>query len=283
MNKDEIKRVEHFGLPEFRALVHLLRSPEGCPWDRVQTHESLRKNLLEESLEVIAAIDKSDYLNLREELGDVLLQVVFHADLAEEEGRFTLDDVIDAVGKKLVSRHTHVFGEDVLTGDPSQALSLWEQNKRKEKQTEGDLTGEAEVPAGLRALREVPLSAPPLFRANKLQKRAADVGFDWPDPEGALQKIHEELAESRAAVTKAEKEEELGDLLFAVVNYMRLQKIDPCLALERCNRKFLSRFEKMYELSAARGEDFEKLDLEAQDAYWNLAKEAEKQADSPSS
>ena len=205
-----------YTVEDLRRIVALLRAPGGCPWDGAQTHESIRRNFIEEAYEVAEAIDEQSPAHLKEELGDVLLQVVFHASLEEDAGRFDLDDVADGICKKLIFRHPHVFGEVSVSGT-GEVLSNWEELKRKEK-------GQA---TNTDALEAVARSLPALWRAEKVQKKAKKAGFDWPDVSGALDKLSEELEELKTAVAEGTNvEEELGDLLFSAVNVSRFVKVD---------------------------------------------------------
>ena len=218
----------HYDVADFRRLIHLLRQKDGCPWDSVQTHHSIRNNFLEETYEVCEAIDTEDTALLREELGDVLMQVIFHASIEEDAGHFNLDDVADAACRKLIFRHPALFGKE---GGQS-----WEELKHREK---GFSTR-------TEALDAVARSLPSTWRARKIQKRAADTGFDWPDAVGPLAKVDEEAQELHQAVAEQSNvEEELGDLLFAVVNAARHLGIDPEQALNRASDKFISRFARM--------------------------------------
>lgn len=247
-----------------RAIVNLLRSPEGCPWDREQTHESLRAGLLEEACETIDAITRADDANLREELGDLLLQVVFHTDLAAERGAFTLEDAARQVCDKLIRRHPHVFS-DGEAGDTAAVLRQWEQIKREEK------GGEASIMDG------IPRALPALVRATNVQKKAARVGFDWPDAAGVIEKFREELAELTAELGSGRSdrlEHELGDLLFTTVNMARKLGVEPELALEHANQRFIARFQHMEKSAAAGGQMLEELPPEDLDALWNKAKSA---------
>ena len=211
----------HYDVADFRRLIHLLRQKDGCPWDSVQTHHSIRNNFLEETSEVCEAIDTEDTALLREELGDVLMQVIFHASIEEDAGHFNLDDVADAACRKLIFRHPALFGKE---GGQS-----WEELKHREK---GFSTR-------TEALDAVARSLPSTWRARKIQKRAADTGFDWPDAVGPLAKVDEEAQELHQAVAEQSNvEEELGDLLFAVVNAARHLGIDPEQALNRASDKF---------------------------------------------
>lgn len=248
-------------------LVHILkqlRGEEGCPWDKVQTHESLKPCLIEESYEVIDAIDKKDMQSLEEELGDVLLQVVFHANIAEEQGCFDVDDVINTVSKKMLYRHPHVFG-DVEAGDVSQAINTWEEMKRSEKGEKSYTDKMRDIPAGL----------PALMKSYKVQKKAAEVGFDWEHVESAFEKIREEteeLIEIYQQEDKAKIEEELGDLLFAVVNAARFLKVDPEIALNTTITKFINRFSYIEKMAKSQSKRIEDMSLEEMDAFWEESK-----------
>jgi len=237
------------------AIMARLRDPErGCEWDTVQTFETIAPYTIEEAYEVADACQRGDMADLKDELGDLLLQVVFHSRMAEEAGHFALPEVIAAISDKMERRHPHIFG-DVENG----GHHLWEQIKAEERGAKGAAS----------ALAGVALGLPALLRAEKLQKRAARTGFDWPDPGGARAKIDEELAEVEAAATPAEVEEEIGDLLFAVVNWARKQGVDPEAALRAANGKFERRFKAM---EAEAGDAFPTLGLDAQEALWQLVK-----------
>ena len=243
---------ERYGFGDFRAIVELLRSPGGCPWDRAQNHQSIRRNLLEEAYELAHALDSGDRENLREELGDVLMQVLFHARIEEEQGSFDIDDVCDAAVRKLLFRHPHVFGS-AEAGSPEQALERWEQAKRTEKRqrTEAD------------ALEAVAESLPALWRAEKVQKKSARAGVDRPEIPYALGKLREEteeLAEGIAAGDRDNMEEEIGDVLFAAVNTARLLEIDPEAALHRACDKYIRRFRYVEQAAVARGQKLSELD-----------------------
>ena len=257
------------GIDQLTDIVAQLRGPGGCPWDREQTHASLRSALLEEAHEVVAAIDNRDDANLREELGDLLLQSVFHAQLAAEEGRFTFNDVAREIATKLVRRHPHVFAADHCA-DSAAVLQRWEEIKRAEK---GD--------AAASALDGLPGGLPALLHAQKTQKKAARVGFDWPDVEPVFAKLHEEISELRAALTApvtdllspiSAIEDELGDLLFTVVNLARKLHLDAETALHRSTRKFSARFRAVEQLASARGITLEKLTLAELDQLWDEVK-----------
>ena len=253
------------GIDQLTEIVAKLRGPGGCPWDREQTHASLRAGLIEEAHEVIAAIDAQDDANLREELGDLLLQSVFHAQLASEEGRFTFDDIAREISAKLVRRHPHVFAADHCA-DSAAVLTRWEEIKRAEK---GD------APAS--ALDGLPGGLPALLHAQKTQKKAARVGFDWPDAAPVFAKLHEEIAELRAelaapAAPSADIEDELGDLLFTTVNLARKLHLDAETALHRATRKFATRFRAVEQLAAARSLTLESRPLAELDRLWDEVK-----------
>jgi MazG family protein len=251
-------------IQQLRAIIAALRAPEGCPWDREQTHASLRAGLIEEAYEVVEAINTGDDANLREELGDLLLQSVFHAQIAAEEGRFDFDDVARGIVEKLIRRHPHVFGAE-RCADSAEVLRKWDDIKRAEKgdRAESALDG---VSGGL----------PALLRAEKVQKKAARVGFDWSETAPVVAKIREELAEVEAELTagvNAERiEEEMGDLLFSVVNLARKLKIDGETALQRATDKFARRFRQVEALARERGIALEKLTLAELDALWDEVK-----------
>ncbi len=250
----------------------LLRAPDGCPWDRIQTQESLRPYLIEESAEVLDAIAQKDPRALCEELGDLLLQVVFHAQLASEAGQFSLDDVCQGISDKLVRRHPHVFG-DARVQNAEDVKPLWEQIKREEKRARG------ENPEAASALDGVASSLPALAQALQISKRAAKVGFEWPDEDGVWEKVREELDELQSARDEGESKErqaeELGDLLFSVVNIARWRKIDPEIALRDMNGKFKNRFETMEKLAREEGRELDSLAPDEWEALWQKAKVAD--------
>ncbi len=255
--------------PTFRgvlALLARLRGPDGCPWDRDQTPRSLVPHLIEEAHEVAAALEAGDDRATIDELGDLLLHLAFQIEIATEEGRFGLEDVAGRLIDKMIRRHPHVFADAEYTGDGHQAM--WERLKRAERGAGGD-----------GALGELPAGLPTLVRAHRLQQKAATVGFDWAAPEGAREKVAEELAEVDAAhraETPRAVEEELGDLLFALVNWARLLGVHPDTALRRANRKFEERFRRLEALAAERGLALEDQPLEALDALWDEVKTAER-------
>ena len=239
-------------------VVRRLRAPGGCPWDREQTHASLRATMLEEAYEVLEAIDETSMPKLREELGDVLLQVLIQSAIAEEAREFTLGDVAAAVREKLVRRHPHVFGLTVVSGS-DEVVRNWEALKAKEYGRESALDG-------------VQRSLPALQWAWSLQRRAANVGFDWPDVEGALDKIREELEELRQASTVEEQEAEFGDLLFTMVNVARKLGINPEDALRGTTGRFEARFRIMEQAARADGRALKDLPIDELDRYWEAAK-----------
>ncbi|PKP97022.1 MAG: nucleoside triphosphate pyrophosphohydrolase [Alphaproteobacteria bacterium HGW-Alphaproteobacteria-15] len=242
------------GIERLMAIMARLRDPvAGCEWDTAQTFETVAPYTIEEAYEVVDAIARTDMADLKDELGDLLLQVIFHSRIAEESGHFALADVIDGICDKMERRHPHIF-----RGEQDGGHHLWEQIKAAERGSKGE--------SG--ALDGVAIGLPALTRAEKLQKRAARTGFDWPDPSGARAKIDEELAEVEAA-SGAEQLEEMGDLLFAVVNWSRKLGIDPEAALRAANAKFERRFRAMEALD---GEPFATLDLDAQEARWQQVK-----------
>lgn len=261
----ELTKLERYGFDELNRVIHILRSPGGCPWDRKQTHETLRTNLVEEAYEAVDAIDREDMDALYDELGDVLLQIVLHAEIAREHGDFTIGDVTTAITHKMIFRHQHVFGS-AKADTADEVLDLWQKVKKAERHQQT----QAEV------LRSVTRSLPALMRAEKVQKRAADVGFDWENARAAFYKISEEAEElSRAVEDGGGVEEEAGDLLFAVVNVLRLLKLDPEIALNRATDKFTARFAEMERLILADGKSLAEMTLAEMDAYWDRVKLSE--------
>ena len=259
---------DKYNVNDLVRIMEILRAPDGCMWDQAQDHHSIRQNFIEETYEACEAIDDNDTVHLKEELGDVLLQVVFHTQMEKEKGVFDLNDVADGVCKKLIFRHPHIFG-DVKVGSTDEILSNWDDLKRKEKKQETDTS----------TLESVSKSLPSLIRAQKLQKKAAKVGFDWPDVSGALDKVEEELAEVRAAIGgNGDIEEEIGDLIFAVTNVSRFVKVDSERAAEKTCNKFVRRFADMEKQAAAEGKNLSDLTLSELDALWDKAKEHEHQA-----
>ena len=250
---------DRYGMEDLLRVMELLRAPGGCPWDRAQTHQSIRQNMLEEAYETAEAIDRGDMDNLKEELGDVLLQVVFHARMAQEAGCFDFSDVVDGGCKKLVFRHPHVFGE-TEAGDLEKSLHTWDAQKRAEK---GQRTAADALDSVARAL-------PALTRAGKLQDKASKAGFDWREAGPALNKLSEELEElRRAAQGDGDVQEELGDLLFAAVKAGRFLEADGELALHAACEKFIRRFRRVEQLAPA---PLEELDVPGLEALWAQAK-----------
>ena len=256
-----------------------LRDPEnGCPWDVEQTFATIAPYTIEEAYEVADAIDRNDLPALKDELGDLLLQVVFHARMAEEQDAFAFADVLDAISDKMTRRHPHVFANEAVADAAAQTIA-WDEHKRRERQANGD--GDASALAGIAR------SMPEWQRAVKLQHRAAKVGFDWPGPAPVIEKLHEEIEEVRAefaaiaadpgdAAAQQRLEDEIGDLLFVCANLARHAKVDVGSALRRANLKFERRFRAMEALAQADGTALAGLSLEMQDGYWDRAKAAEK-------
>ena len=255
-------RKPQYGYEDLVEIIRLLRSEDGCPWDKAQTHQSIRRGLLEEAYEAAEAIDNDDPALLKEELGDVLMQVVFHADIESDAGRFTIDDVCDGVVKKLLFRHPHVFGSE-CEDSPETVLVSWDKLKRQEK-------GQKTVAD---SMDSVARSLPGLWRAEKLQNKAASAGFEWPDVQGALDKLEEEVAELRRAVEEdGDVPEELGDVLFAAVKVGRFCACDPEDAVNGTCEKFIRRFRAVENGAAAQGREVSQLSLEEMTALWNEAK-----------
>ncbi len=253
---------------QFDRLVEImakLRGPGGCPWDAQQTHGSLRPYLLEESYEVLDAVDDADLGRLCGELGDLLLQVVFHAELARERGDFDIEDVCRKISDKLEYRHPHVFG-DVQVDGADEVLTNWERLKRQG----------AEHQERTSALDGVPRELPALQQADKLQKRAAKVGFDWQTIQGPWHKVHEELREVQAAEDPTEAAHEIGDLLFAICNVARFLKVDPESALREANRRFGARFRSVEQQAQAQGRRLADMTLDEMDVLWERAKAEER-------
>jgi len=262
-----------YGVYDLKRLMELLRGPGGCPWDAEQTHESIRRNLLEEAYEAAEAIDNADRENLIEELGDVLMQVIFHADISAEAGQFSLDDIADAACRKLIRRHPHVFG-GVSAKDGSESLVFWEEIKRGEKAQESVSD----------AMADVARSLPALWRAEKVQKKAAKAGFDWPEFSGALEALRGELRELEDAIAAGEGAagegvaDELGDILFSAVNVARFFDVDPEEALGRASDKFISRFGKLEGAARAAGSELGDLSFDAMEDLYQKVKLEEQQA-----
>ena len=257
---------------ELVSIMARLRAPGGCPWDREQTYESLAPYLLEEAFETFDAIQEAaagETANLREELGDLLLQIIFHAQIGEERGDFTIEDVCAVVSRKMILRHPHVFGDKKLE-TASDVLQNWDELKRAEREvTKKEETTKDSI------LDEVPLAFPALIEANKLTKKAAKVKFDWENTEQIFDKLSEEIDELKRAISENENEnieEEIGDLLFAVVNLARKLDAEPETALKKTNRKFRRRFAYIEKQLKENGKSVEESNLEEMDALWNEAK-----------
>lgn len=272
-NQEHIKQNTQSVGELFEQLVQVmatLRGPKGCPWDKVQTHESIKRNTIEEAYEVASAIEENNYEKLKEELGDLLLQVVFHAQMAGEANRFDIADVVQTLVRKLIERHPHVFG-DKRVETPEQALNQWESIKADERTQSGSL------------MDGLAWSLPSLMLAHHAQKRASQVGFDWDDPIKALQKLKEEAEEFERVLSidpnnKQRLEEEIGDLLFAAVNVARLTGIDAEMALRRSVRKFVERFKALEETAKRKGKNLTEMSLPEMDEIWESVKAIEKES-----
>jgi len=252
-------------LESFEEIISHLRAPEdGCPWDKKQTHESLRTYLLEETYETLDALDRNDLEALKEELGDILLQILLHSEIAQEKNEFKMADVLQRINQKIVYRHPHVFKNWVVNGEKDvmqnwESLKVQEREKNGEEQLKGMLDG-------------VPLSFPALAQAQAIQQRAARVGFDWPDIAPVLDKVVEELEEVKTAADETERAKELGDLLFAIVNVIRWYKVDAESALRQTNIKFRNRFKAIEEFARKNGKEMQTMTLDEMDAIWEQAK-----------
>lgn len=256
---------EKYTYEDLLEIMRILRCPEGCVWDREQDHKSIRRSFIEETYEAVEAIDNDDPVLLQEELGDVLLQVVFHAQIEAEAGRFTMDDVADGICKKMIYRHPHVFGS-IEVKNSDDVLTNWDALKQKEKHQKSTTE----------TLESVARSLPGLIRAEKVQHKAAKVGFDWDEVSGALDKVREETAEvARAINGDGDPSEELGDLLFAVVNVARFLKTDPEDAINRTTDKFIRRFAQVEQAAKDAGRSLSEMSLAEMDALWDAAKQKE--------
>jgi tetrapyrrole methylase family protein/MazG family protein len=247
---------------EFTDLVKIiakLRGPDGCAWDKKQTHSSLREFFLQESYEVLEALDEADYTKLCQELGDLLLQIMFHTQIAAENGEFKLNDVLKNINTKLLRRHPHVFGNEKVEG--AEAVSHnWEAIKKKERKEESSI------------LDSVPLQMPALAYSQEIQRRVAQIGFDWKNNDGVIDKLAEEIKELNQSESLKEKAEEFGDIFFTLANISRRLGIDPEASLRHSNRKFYRRFKYMEKLSRERGLEFSNLSFSQQNALWEEAK-----------
>lgn len=258
---------KRFDFSDLEQIMHRLRADDGCEWDRAQTHESIRINLIEEAYELVDAIDQKDVAAMKEECGDVLMQAVFHAEIAQKNGEFNYMDMVTGLCRKLIDRHTHIFGSNHAS-NADEALVFWEAAKKKEKH----------YASASDQMDRVPKNLPALLFAEKIQKYAKKVGFDWDDVEGAYQKIAEETEELRCA-DSAHRTEEGGDLLFAVVNALRFYKVEPELALREANKKFMRRFSAVESEVKSSGREMTDCTLDELDAIWNKVKEREKRTE----
>ncbi|MEW6189583.1 MAG: nucleoside triphosphate pyrophosphohydrolase [Actinomycetota bacterium] len=250
---------DNYTFEELVEIMSKLRGPSGCPWDKEQTHRSLKRHLIEEAYETIEAIDREDFTHLKEELGDLLLQIVFHAQIASEEEKFTIEDVLEDIVSKLIRRHPHIFA-DVKVTSSREVIAHWEEIKEKESEKES-------------LLADIPRSLPALLYALKLQGKAALVGFDWTRKEDIINKLEEEVGELKAALAgKGDLEDEMGDLLFTVVNVARHLDIDPESALRRVANKFRRRFEHMEKEVRIKDKNLKDFSLREQDELWEEAK-----------
>lgn len=255
---------DKYNIDDLVAIIKVLRAPDGCPWDREQTHESIKKNFIEETYEVVEAINKQSTDMLREELGDVLLQIVLHSEMESENGNFSFDDVVNDIVQKLVVRHPHVFGE-VVANNTAEALNSWDAVKLKTKgqknQTESMLS--------------VPRELPALMRAQKIQHKAAKIGFDWDNVGGAVDKLYEEIDELKTAMEQGKRfdiEDEFGDVLFSCVNITRFIDVDSEEALTASTDKFMSRFSLVEQMASEQGIDMKSSSIEELDRLWDKAK-----------
>ena len=265
MSKELLLQKSKFNFDDLVEIMSILRAPGGCPWDAEQTHKSIRRDLLEETYELIEGIDNDDDEIMREELGDVLLQVVFHANIAESDKKFTIGDVCTDLCRKLIQRHPHVFGDVTVSGTEN-VLANWDAIKRETKQQKSD----TEV------LRSITPSLPALMRADKLGKKARKLGFDFDDASEAMEKVYEEADEVREALASgvlADIEEEFGDLLLSIVNAARLAGVDSEQALYNANEKFLKRFSRVEELCVASGKTITEATREEKEEFWRISKE----------
>lgn len=261
---EEFVLKDKYNMDDLVAIIKVLRAPGGCPWDREQTHESIKKNFIEETYEVVEAINKQSPDMLREELGDVLLQIVLHSEMESENGNFSFDDVVNDIVQKLVVRHPHVFGE-VVANNTAEALNSWDAVKLKTKgqknQTESMLS--------------VPRELPALMRAQKIQHKAAKIGFDWDNVGGAVDKLYEEIDELKTAMEQGKRldiEDEFGDVLFSCVNIARFIDVDSEEALTASTDKFMSRFSLVEQMASEQGIDMKSSSIEELDRLWDKAK-----------
>jgi len=273
-----MKKKEKYTIEDLLELMAFLRSDKGCPWDKEQTHDSIKHNIVEEAYEVVDTISDNDPVAMADELGDLLLQIVFHSQMAKEKDEFDFDDVLKNICDKLISRHTHLFGNEAgqietKYSTSEKVIDLWETNKKKEKNQKTQT----------QAMKEISRAYPSLIKAYKIQKKAGQAGFDWEDPGDVLDKVYEEIEELRQVTLENKSEielkvveEELGDLLFSVVNFSRFIKVDPEVALDRANKKFIRRFEKVEEEFTRQGRSMLEIPLEELDEVWDEVKKQEK-------
>lgn len=264
MEMTDFRIKENYDIEDFRKIISVLRSPGGCPWDAEQTHESIRRNVIEEAYELAHAIDSGDIENLREELGDLLMQIIFHTCMEEEKGNFDLNDVADTACKKLVFRHPHVFG-DVVCENSDEVLKTWDEVKRIEK-------AQKTVASTLEGVAE---TLPALWRAEKVQKKAASCGFEWPDISYAMMKVDEEYHELQDGIAAGDMdniEEEIGDLLYTTVNVALHCGIDPEMALHKACEKSIRRFRYMEDRVLSEGKILENMSSAEMERYYQLAR-----------
>lgn len=268
----EYERKEKYDINDYREIIRILRQPGGCPWDIAQTHESIRRNLIEEAYEAAVAIDNGDLENLKEELGDVLMQVLTHAQMEEDAGGFTIDDVTDMSCKKLIFRHPHVFG-DAKADTPDEVLKTWDEVKKIEKSQKSTTDTLVAVAEGL----------PALWRAEKIQKKAHKVGFDFENVSDSMKKLEEERAELSQAISQNDREnitEEIGDVLFATANVARMLGIDPEQALHKSCEKFIDRFAYVENAATQMGQKLENMSIGQMEELYQAAK-SEKSSKNP--
>lgn len=261
----EVEKEGKYSIDDLISIIAFLRTPEGCPWDREQTHFSIKKNFIEETYEVIEAINKHDTAGLREELGDVLMQIMLHSQMESERGNFDFSDICDELCRKLIVRHPHVFGS-VEADNVEEALASWDSVKQ-------ELKGEKHQS---QSMESIPIELPALMRAQKVQHKAAKVGFDWQDSKGAFDKIQEEINELLIAIShnsQSEIEDEFGDLLFSCVNVARFVDVDSEEALKHATDKFIARFKVVEQLAAQKGISMKDSSIDLLDELWNEAKE----------
>lgn len=261
---EEFVLKDKYNMDDLVAIIKVLRAPGGCPWDREQTHESIKKNFIEETYEVVEAINKQSTDMLREELGDVLLQIVLHSEMESENGNFSFDDVVNDIVQKLVVRHPHVFGE-VVANNTAEALNSWEAVKLKTKGQKNQTE----------SMFSVPRELPALMRAQKIQHKAAKIGFDWDNVGGAVDKLYEEIDELKTAMEQGKRldiEDEFGDVLFSCVNIARFIDVDSEEALTASTDKFMSRFSLVEQMASEQGIDMKSSSIEELDRLWDKAK-----------